>query len=59
MDHKATIINDGNGMMAGKTPVCSCGWVGIRYEAHNDYQYTLVRNQIEQHIKLNAKEKTK
>lgn len=40
----------GKGMMHKITPACSCGWVGIGYEAHNDYQHTLVREQESEHI---------
>lgn len=32
------------------TPCCECGWVGIGYEAHNDWQWTLVNEQICQHL---------
>lgn len=32
------------------TPTCSCGWVGLGYEAHNDWVQTLVGEQERKHL---------
>jgi hypothetical protein len=49
-NHKLQRRYEGEGIMQKITPACSCGWVGIGYEAHNDYQYTLVKEQEDDHI---------
>jgi hypothetical protein len=40
----------GTGILETITPVCSCGWHGIGYAAHNDYQMTNVREQEIKHL---------
>jgi len=40
----------GSGMDEKITPICSCGWRGIGYAAHNDYQMTNVREQEQDHV---------
>ena len=51
MKHKIGTIKEGSGITEKITPICSCGWKGIGYEAHNDYQYTLVKDQQLEHLK--------
>jgi hypothetical protein len=55
-NHNTSTISSGSGITECLTPVCSCGWKGIGYEAHNDWQHTLVKEQIAKHkaeVKLN------
>lgn len=40
----------GTGILETITPVCSCGWIGIGYAAHNDYQISNVRDQEKKHL---------
>jgi hypothetical protein len=40
----------GKGMDETITPICSCGWHGIGYASHNDYQMTNVREQEIKHL---------
>ena len=40
----------GAGILETITPVCSCGWRGIGYAAHNDWQMTNVREQEVKHL---------
>jgi hypothetical protein len=50
MKHEISRVYEGVGITQKITPVCSCGWVGIGYEAHNDWQYTLIREQETAHV---------
>jgi hypothetical protein len=56
-DHQLTRKREGRREMEKITPTCSCGWVGIGYEAHNDYQLTLVKEQEGDHLRA-ARNKT-
>lgn len=47
----------GSGIERTLTPTCSCGWKGKGYAAHNDMQYTMVKEQEINHIKLNKAKK--
>ena len=49
-DHVLKRLHTGNGMTGKITPTCSCGWVGIGYEAHNDYQHWNVAVEEERHF---------
>jgi len=40
----------GTGILEIITPECSCGWRGIGYAAHNDYQISNVRDQEKKHL---------
>lgn len=51
MKHEMTRKYEGRNEMEKITPTCSCGWVGIGYEAHNDYQHTLVKEQESDHAR--------
>lgn len=51
--HQTHIIKDGSGMDEKHTPACTCGWIGRGYEAHNDWQYTLVDEQLREHLAIN------
>ena len=51
MIHKMKREHTGSGFTECITPTCSCGWRGIGYEAHNDWQYTLVKEQEDEHRK--------
>jgi len=53
--HETQISIDGVGITSGMTPICSCGWEGVRYEHSHEWQYALVKMQIIEH--LNEKEK--
>lgn len=48
--HKIERQYEGRGITMKITPVCSCGWRGRGYEAHNDYQYSNVMEQEKRHI---------
>lgn len=49
--HRIERVYEGEGVRRKITPVCSCGWVGNGYEAHNDWQHTLVYAQVKAHKK--------
>jgi len=51
MKHETKILRKGSGITEEMKPACSCGWEGIGYEAHNDWQHTLVDDQIKEHLK--------
>ena len=53
VEHKTEIETNGEGMNELMTPVCSCGWRGIGYEAHNDWQWKNVQDQINGHLIAN------
>jgi len=44
---KLANLHGGRGEMGWVQPACSCGWVGKKHYAHNDYQYY---NAIEEFI---------
>lgn len=50
MEHRLMREHAGQGMMGSITPTCSCGWRGRAEFAHNDYQYTNVREQETEHF---------
>ena len=58
MDHKLKRIFKVKGIGFSMQPTCSCGWVGIAYEASNDWQRMMVREQESEHIR-NSNEKIK
>lgn len=35
---------------------CSCGWVGNKVEAYNDYQHATVKDAEERHLKQSSEE---
>lgn len=51
MKHELKRLYRGEGMGREIKPSCSCGWVGIGYEAHNDYQHTMVKEQESEHLR--------
>lgn len=53
--HELKRLYRGEGSMREIKPSCSCGWVGIGYEAHNDYQHTMVRDQESAHLREAAR----
>ena len=53
--HILTRESQGRNEMRKITPTCSCGWRGIGYEAHNDWQHTLVVEQERDHIRVNTR----
>lgn len=55
MKHELKRLYRGQGIMREIKPSCSCGWVGIGYEAHNDYQHTLVQDQERKHLHAASK----
>jgi hypothetical protein len=42
--------HSGEGITHCITPTCSCGWRGFGYEAHNDWQHTMVKDQESAHL---------
>ena len=42
-------LSGGMGLDSWIQPSCSCGWKGRKEYAHNDYQYTNVREQEDSH----------
>lgn len=50
MEHILKRISYGHGITSSIVPTCSCGWVGHSEYAHNDYQFTNLREQEEKHI---------
>lgn len=52
MKHDLKREYHGEGITRRVTPTCSCGWRGIGYEAHNDYQHTLVKDQEMEHLRI-------
>jgi len=54
--HITSIKSEGSGFMEKKTPVCTCGWVGIGYEAYCNWQHTLVTDQTIAHLKEATRE---
>ena len=55
MKHELKKEYTGSGITECITPTCSCGWRGIGYEAHNDWQYTLVKEQEDEHRKTTTR----
>jgi hypothetical protein len=43
--------HSGEGISSCITPTCSCGWRGIGYEAHNDWQHAMVKDQESAHLR--------
>ena len=33
-----------------RTPSCSCGWEGASVDNYNDYQFALLKAQIDEHL---------
>jgi hypothetical protein len=56
MLNKVTVESKGEGMNETMTPVCTCGWRGIGYAAYNNWQHTLVHDQINAHKEFHSKE---
>jgi len=51
MEHELKRLYRGEGITREIKPSCSCGWVGIGYEAWNDYQHTMVEEQESEHLR--------
>jgi len=56
MNHELSQNTGGDGMMGWIQPTCSCGWVGIKEYAYNDYQHSNVREQESRHLRSAAKQ---
>lgn len=52
MSHELKRLYRGEGITQEIKPSCSCGWVGIGYEAWNDYQHTMVKDQETEHLRF-------
>lgn len=50
-EHKLHRETGGEGMYEWIQPTCSCGWVGRKEYAYNDYQHTNVTEQEQEHLK--------
>lgn len=44
-------VTGGQGLGSWEQPRCACGWFGWREYAHNDCQYTNLREQEQNHLK--------
>ena len=51
MKHELKRERAGKAEMGSITPTCSCGWRGLTEYAYNDYCYTNVREQEDNHIR--------
>ncbi len=49
-DHIIKNESGGTGMMGWLRPTCSCGWVGGKRHAYEDYQCTMVRDEAACHV---------
>ncbi|AWY03286.1 hypothetical protein M8850_03170 [Pasteurella multocida] len=50
MEHKITRESGGKYEMSYIQPKCSCGWIGDKFFAYNDYQMTLVNECESEHL---------
>jgi hypothetical protein len=50
MEHKFKREEGGSGPMAWIQPTCSCGWVGRKEYAYENYQYSNLREQADLHL---------
>lgn len=42
----------GDGNLTKRTPICSCGWKGFGIQDYNDDQFTRMRKQEREHMRL-------
>lgn len=48
-EHEPKTIHGGVGITGWIQPVCSCGWIGSKHYAHNDYQFSNSREEWQRH----------
>lgn len=50
MNHIVTFESKGLGFTELHTPVCTCGWKGRGLENYNDWKWTILNEQKQEHL---------
>ena len=48
--HKLNRNRGGQNELSWIQPICSCGWEGHKHYAYNDYQFSMLKDEENEHI---------